>query len=146
MNHDTPTSCRAFSSEAVTTWFIDLILSWMGYNHVNAAYLIYVYIYISILFACHILFSLYLPILTHLEQNARFICMSNLYCVSGIEINWNLKINESRKAAFTSSANERLGVRIPAATDQSYKNSSDSSTAKRSGIGVSVTGPRRWQL
>ena len=35
----------------------------------------------------------------------------------------------------------RLGVRILAATDLSHKNSIDSSTAKRSTIGVNVTGP-----
>ena len=38
-------------------------------------------------------------------------------------------------------ASGMLGVRI--ATDLSRKNSSDSSTAKRLAIGVSVTGPRR---
>ena len=36
----------------------------------------------------------------------------------------------------------RLGVRILTATDISRKNRSDSSTAKSSAIGVSVTGPR----
>ena len=40
----------------------------------------------------------------------------------------------------------RLGVRIPAAKDLSVKTGGDSSTAKRSAIGVSVTGPRRWPL
>ena len=40
-----------------------------------------------------------------------------------------------------------IGVRsIPLATDPSRKNSSDSSTAKRSATGVSVTGPRRWSF
>ena len=40
-------------------------------------------------------------------------------------------------------ASGRLGVRIPTATDLSRKKGSDSSTAKRSAIGVSVTSPRR---
>ena len=40
-------------------------------------------------------------------------------------------------------ASGRLSVRIPAATDLSRKTDSDSSTAKRSAIGVSVMGPRR---
>ena len=39
-------------------------------------------------------------------------------------------------------ASGRVGVRIPATTDPICKDS-DSSTAKRSAIGVSVTGPRR---
>ena len=37
----------------------------------------------------------------------------------------------------------RFGVRIPAATDPSRKNVSDSSTAKHSEIGVSDSGPQR---
>ena len=37
----------------------------------------------------------------------------------------------------------RLGVRIKAATDLSRETGSDSSTAKRSALGVSATGPRR---
>ena len=37
----------------------------------------------------------------------------------------------------------RLGVPIPATKDLSHKNMSNSSTAKRSATGVSVTGPRR---
>ena len=41
------------------------------------------------------------------------------------------------------SAEGRLGVRIPAATDLNAQTGSDSSIAKRSAIGVSVTGPRR---
>ena len=36
-----------------------------------------------------------------------------------------------------------IGVRSPVATDLSRKTGSDSSTAKRSATGVSVTGPRR---
>ena len=40
-------------------------------------------------------------------------------------------------------ASKSLGVRIPAATALIVKTDSDSSTAKRSAIGVSVTGPRR---
>ena len=40
-------------------------------------------------------------------------------------------------------ASGRLGVHIPAATDLNRKTGSDSSTAKRSAIGVSVTGPRK---
>ena len=40
----------------------------------------------------------------------------------------------------------RFGVRIPAATDLSRKTGSDSSTAKRSGTGVSVTGSRGGPL
>ena len=40
-------------------------------------------------------------------------------------------------------ASGRLGVRIPAATDLRRKKGSDSSTAKRSAIVLSVTGPRR---
>ena len=40
-------------------------------------------------------------------------------------------------------ASGRLGVRIPAATDLSRKKGSDSSTATRSAISVSVTGPQR---
>ena len=40
-------------------------------------------------------------------------------------------------------ASRRLGVRIPAATDQRCKTGSDSSTGKRCAIVVSVTGPRR---
>ena len=41
-------------------------------------------------------------------------------------------------------ASGRFGVRIPAATDLSRKKTGDdSSTAKRSAIGVSVTGLRR---
>ena len=43
-------------------------------------------------------------------------------------------------------ASGRLGVRILAATDLSRKTGSDSSTAIRSAVGVSVTGPRRWPL
>ena len=39
-------------------------------------------------------------------------------------------------------ASGRLGVRNPAATDLSRKKGSDRSTAKRSAIGVRVTGPR----
>ena len=35
-----------------------------------------------------------------------------------------------------------LGIRVPAASDLSRKKGSDCSTAKRSAIGVSVTGPR----
>ena len=41
----------------------------------------------------------------------------------------------------------RLGVWIPPATELSRKNRySDSSTFKRSATGVTVTGPRKWQL
>ena len=40
-------------------------------------------------------------------------------------------------------ASGRLAVRIPAATDLSRKKRSDSFTAKRMALGVSVTGPRR---
>ena len=32
---DTHTYCRAFSSGAVTTWFYDLVLSWLGFEHPN---------------------------------------------------------------------------------------------------------------
>ena len=40
----------------------------------------------------------------------------------------------------------KLGVRIQTATDLSQKTGSGSSTAKRTAIGVSVTGPRRLYL
>ena len=40
-------------------------------------------------------------------------------------------------------AGGNLGARIPSATDQSRKTDRDSSTAKPSAMGVSVTGPRR---
>ena len=40
-------------------------------------------------------------------------------------------------------ASGRLGVRIPAAKTLVVKTGSDSSTAKRSAIGASFTGPRR---
>ena len=42
-----------------------------------------------------------------------------------------------------SPASGRLGVRNPATTDEVVKTGSDSFTAKRSSIGVGVTGPRK---
>ena len=40
----------------------------------------------------------------------------------------------------------KLGVRISTATDLSQKTGSGSSTAKRTAIGVNVTGPRKLYL
>ena len=41
---------------------------------------------------------------------------------------------------------EYMGVRIPAATNLSRKTGIDSSTAKCSVTGASVTGPQSWPL
>ena len=60
---------------------------------------------------------------------------------------WSSKYVGKKTAAVAQWAKAvGLGVRIPATTDLVVKSGSDSSTAKRSAVGVSVTGPQRWSL
>ena len=66
---------------------------------------------------------------------------NNIFCLTWMENSIYSKHNHFYlSCSNVNPARGRLGVRIPVATDRRRKTCSDRSTAKRSAIGVSVTG------